>query len=398
MTGRGDGSVGLLRGGYRWASELRHGQPAVPARFLGRPAVVVGGPEGVRRFYDPRLRRQGSVPAPVSRVLFGHGSVHGLDDAEHHRHKALYVEVLTTAAAADLRVRAHDRWARAARTWEPGRSFVLFDQAVKVLTETALPWAGIPAGPAETVRRAGRLAAVLDGFASPGPAYVRAAHARRRLDHWAAGLVREARAYRLHPRPGTALAVVAAAADLPDRAAGVALLNLVRPMVAVAWFVAFGGVALHHQPHWRDRIAAGDDAARVAFAHEVRRRYPFVPILAARARTEQDVLGVRVPAGGYVILDVDGTDHDPAHWPDPDRFDPGRFLEPPADHSSLVPQGGGDLRKGHRCPGEDATLVLLEEAIRRLALTSLDLPPQDLAVDLTRVPTRPRSGVVLSLR
>jgi cytochrome P450 len=41
--------------------------------------------------------------------------------------------------------------------------------------------------------------------------------------------------------------------------------------------------------------------------------------------------GVRVPRGGLVVLDVHGTDHDPEHWPDPDRFDPDRFLNGSVD-------------------------------------------------------------------
>lgn len=392
-----EASAGLLRGGYRWAPSLRAGRTAAAARVLGRPAAVVGGPEGVRRFYDPRLRRRGAMPAPVAGVLFGRGSVHGLDDAEHHRHKALYLDVLTADAMADLRERAHGRWELAVRTWELGRPLVLFDEAVRVLTATALDWAGIEAGPRETDRRAKQLAAVLGGFARPGPAYAAAAVARGRLDRWAARLVRSARDGEAHPRRGTALGAAARAGWLDDRAAAVVLLNLVRPMVAVAWFVAFAAVALQHQQYWRERIAAGDDTALRAFAHEVRRRYPFVPVLAARARAGQDVLGVSVPAGGLVILDVHGTDHDPAHWPEPETFDPGRFTGPPPDPDTLVPQGGGDVRTGHRCPGEDATLVLLEEAVRRLAQCRVDLPPQDLTVDLSRVPARPRSGVVLSL-
>lgn len=395
-----DESAGLVRSGYLWASRLRGERSAVPLRFLGRESVLVGGPEGVRRFYDPLLRRRGAVPAPVSDVLFGRGSIHGLDGAEHHHQKAMFLDVLAPAAVARLRDGAREQWREATRTWVPGRPVVLFDQAVHVLTATVLPWAGVPAEPDGTARHARQLAALLDGFASPGPRYLRAALARRSLERWATRLIRAARAHEVHPRPGTALAAVVRAHDthghlLPERAAAVALLNVVRPMVAVAWFIAFAGIALHHQPFWRDLIAAGDPTARAAFVHEVRRRYPFVPVLAARAPTAQDVLGVGVPDGGYVILDVHGTDHDHRHWPEPDRFDPGRFLAPPADPDSLVPQGGGDVATGHRCPGETVTLAMIEEAVEHLATTGYDLPPQDLRVDLTRIPARPRSGVVI---
>ena len=73
------------------------------------------------------------------------------------------------------------------------------------------------------------------------------------------------------------------------------------------------GKALHEHPEWRRRIADGDEVALAAFVQEMRRLHPFVPVLAARTRSAQDVLGVPLPRGGLVVLDVHGTDHDPAH-------------------------------------------------------------------------------------
>ncbi len=392
-----------MRCGYPWAARLRQGKDAVPTRLLGRRAVVVGGPEGVRRFYDPRLRRRGAFPLPVKLVLFGPGTVHGLDDAEHHLRKALFLGVITPETVAALGERAERAWAATVDRWSGRDRVVLFDEAVQVLAASVLPWAGVPIGDDELPRRARQLATVLDGFAAPGPAYARAVLARLRLGHWAKGLVRAVRAGRLDPPTGTALYAAARATDpdgglLPERVAATALLNVVRPTVAVAWFVAFAGKALHEHLEWRERIAAGDDRALDAFVHEVRRLFPFVPILAARAREPQDVLGVRVPRGGLVVLDVHGTDHDPAHWPDPDRFDPERFLRAPVDPDTLVPQGGGDVVTGHRCPGEGVTLTMLAVAVRALTRLPHAMPPQDLGYDITRIPTLPRSGVVLTAR
>ncbi|WP_219418288.1 cytochrome P450 [Pseudonocardia nigra] len=398
-----DRTLQLIRDGYPWAPRLRSGAAAVPIRLMGRRAALVGGPEGVRRFYDPRLRRKGAFPPPIKLVLFGPGTVHGLDDAEHHHRKALYVDLLTPDAVAALGDRAADEWRSALRRWAGRDRVVLFDEAVQVLAASVLGWGGVPVPQEELPEWARRLAAVVDGFATPGPEYLRAALARRRLDRWAADLVRQVRAGRLRPAPGTALHTAAGATGLdgrplPPRTAGVALLNVLRPTVAVAWFIAFAGVALHEHPEWRTRIAGGDDAALDAFSQEVRRRYPFVPVLAAKARAEQDVLGVRVPRGGLVVLDVHGTDHDPEHWPDPDRFDPQRFLTGDVDPDTLVPQGGGDVRTGHRCPGEAVVLTMIAEAVRALAGLEHTLPPQDLRVDMSRMPTRPRSGVVLALQ
>lgn len=107
---------------------------------------------------------------------------------------------------------------------------------------------------------------------------------------------------------------------------------------------------------------------------------------------------MHVPRWGLVVLDVWGTLHDPAHWEEPDAFRPGRFLHADVDPDLLVPQGGGHVATGHRCPGEDVVLATLSVAVRTLARSPHDLPPQDLGYDLTEIITRPRSGVVLTLR
>ena len=395
-----DRTLDLLRDGYRWGARVRAGAGAAPLRFLGRRAAVVSGPEGVRRFYDPRLRRRGAFPAPIRLVLFGPGAVHGLDDAEHHHRKALFLHVLRPDAVAALGRTAQAHWDAAARSWAGRGRVVLHDEAVRVLAASVAEWAGLPLPRGEAERRGRQLATIVDGFGKPGPAYVRAVRARLGADRWARGLVHRVRTGELDPPAGTALAEVARARDLrgrllPERVAGVELLNVLRPTVAVAWFVAFAGVALQEHEEWRRRIADGDEAAVTAVAQEVRRLCPFVPVLAARARCPQEAGGVRVPRGGFVVLDVHGTTHDPERWPEPERFDPERFLSGPVDPDAFVPQGGGDVATGHRCPGEDVVVVTLSAALRTLARAAELVPDQDTSLDLREMPPLPGSGVVL---
>ncbi|WP_345378628.1 cytochrome P450 [Pseudonocardia yuanmonensis] len=397
---RADRTIELVRTGYPWGARVRGGRTGVRTRVLGRSAVLVGGAEGVRRFYDPRLRRRGSFPPPIKLLLFGPRTVHGLDDTEHRLRKALYLDVITAETTAELGRRAERLWEEALDGAAGGAPVVLFDEAVRVLAEAVLPWAGVPLAEGELPLRARQLATVLDGFATPGRPYARAVAARVPLGRWARRLVRGVRAGTVSAPGSSALYAAACARDekgtlLPEREAATTLLNVVRPTVATAWFIAFAGLALHEYPEWRRRIASGDEAALGAFAQEVRRYYPFVPVLTARARTRQTVLGLPIRRGGLVLLDVHGTDHDPAHWTRPDRFDPERFLTGEVDPDALVPQGGGDVSTGHRCPGEGVVLTMIAVAARVLARRPLELPPQDLRYDLSRVPTRPSSGVVL---
>jgi fatty-acid peroxygenase len=306
----------------------------------------------------------------------------------------MFVDVLSPAAVQDLAVRATGQWSAAAAGWADGDPVVVFTEAARVLTGAVLPWAGVPVDRAEVTLRARQLVEVVDGFATPVVPYVRAATSRRQLNRWATGLVSRVRSGVLHPEPGTALHAAATFRGRSGRllsahVAAVELLNFVRPTVAVAWYVAFAADALRNHPQWATRIVAGDERTLYAVAQEVRRLYPFVPVLAARARHRQDVLGIDLRRGGLVVLDVHGTNHDPTSWPDPDQFKPERFLTGAVDPDALVPQGGGDVRLGHRCPGEDVTLTMLAVALRCLAGHPEVVASQDLHWDLSRMPSRP---------
>ena len=285
--------------------------------------------------------------------------------------------------------------------WRDGRRVVVFDEAVRVIGVAVCDWAGLPLTADNARRRVWDLERIVDGFGGVGPRHVAARLARQRSERWVAQLVRDVRAARHQAPAGSALQAVAWHRE-PDgmlwseHTAAVELLDIARPTVAVTWFVSFAALALHQQPEWRDRLArdaAGTpDGDLEAFAHEVRRLYPFAPMLGARADRSFTWRGHRVPEGRLVLLDVYGTNHDPDLWPNPDAFDPTRFLGVEPDRFAFVPHGGGDPAVGHRCAGERVTVELLKSAVRVLADLRNDLPEQDVRYPLDRFPTRPASG------
>ncbi|MEV7040391.1 cytochrome P450 [Amycolatopsis sp. NPDC051061] len=183
---------------------------------------------------------------------------------------------------------------------------------------------------------------------------------------------------------------------LPPRLAAVELLNVIRPTVAVCWFVAYAGHALHRWPQHRQRLAAGDTAFAEAFAHELRRFYPFAPFIGGRAVRDLTWRGDRIPRFSMVLLHLWGQNHDTELWGDPFVFRPERFLGHDIGAFELVPQGGGDPVTNHRCPGEPSTVSILRDLVIRLARLDYDVPEQDLTISLRRVPARPRSGFVLT--
>jgi fatty-acid peroxygenase len=96
-----------------------------------------------------------------------------------------------------------------------------------------------------------------------------------------------------------------------------------------------------------------------------------------------------------VLLDLYGTNHHA--FASPDQFDPERDISWQDQGYDFVPQGAGDPRHDHRCPGERMTLALMVASIRWLAgKMSYEIPLQDLTVRLNRLPALPESGFMLA--
>jgi fatty-acid peroxygenase len=375
---------------------------AVHTRLLGQRAVALRGPDAVPFFYDEtHVRRHTAIPEPVQGTLFGHGAIHTLDGDQHRQRKAMFLSLLKDPyQVRDLVGRVQAAWNEAEPSWAARPQVMLFDEAARVITRGVCDWAGVPLGDAEVTDVAADLTAMVDGFATLGPRHWRARRARGRRERWLATLTEQVRAGTTVAPAGSALEVVARytetdAEPLAPQHAAVELLNIIRPTVAVCWFVAFIGHALHRWPQHRSRLRAGDMAYAVAFAHEVRRFYPFAPFVGGRAVKDLSWQGEHVPAGSMVLLDLYGQNHDAGLWPRPYDFDPGRFLGRDPDPDALVPQGGGDPRTGHRCPGEDVTVALLAALATDLARLDYDVPQQNLTISLRRMPALPRSRFVM---
>jgi fatty-acid peroxygenase len=397
----------LLTKGYGWLPDKRRasGRRTVTARLGGLPVTAIEGPDAARFLYDEdHVRRAHAIPEPVQGTLFGKGAVHTLDGEAHRVRKAMFVALLMREEGiASLVQQVAADWDDAAQAWARRPQIVLFDEAAQVIAGGVCRWAGIPVPDDERAALARDLVALVDGFATGGPRHWRARRARGRREAWLGRLVRDVRSGAVTVPEDSAVAVVAGHRDadgeqLDARVAAVELLNIVRPTTAVAWFMAFSGHALIRWPEYRKRLTDGDAEFAEAFAHEVRRFYPFAPFIGGRAPREIEWDGVRIPENSMVLLDLYGQNHDPELWGDPYAFRPERFLGRDIGAFELVPQGGGDPRTNHRCPGEQLTVALLSALAVRLARLDCEVPEQDLTIALHRMPARPASGVVLRVR
>jgi len=403
-----DSTFAMLREGYPfiWNRCQRYKSDIFTARVLGKPAVCIHGPEAARVFYDQtKLRRSGAVPRRVVTTLFGKKAVQTLDDEAHRHRKAALMSIMTPASLERLMRFMTEQWQLAITRWESERTVVLFDEAQRILTAAACEWVGVPLEADEVAPLAKQLGAMVDAFGGVGLRLWRGKAARASAQRWLAKRARDVRSHDLVPEHGTALDILTRYRDargkrLRPRVVAVELLNLIRPTSAIAWYIADAAHALHQHPEERRKLTSGetlDVQYATMFMHEVRRLYPFTPYLGAKVRVPFDWRGHEFRPGTLVLLDVYGANHDPKIWLEPDRFAPERFLSAVDSAFEFIPQGGGSALGGHRCAGEDVTTLSLTLALRFLtrAMSYNVVPGQDLTIDLSRMPARPRSGVVL---
>jgi fatty-acid peroxygenase len=400
-----DSSASFLHRGYTfigWHCD-RLGVDAFRTRLMFRPLLCMRGEAAAELFYAPgAFTRVGAVPRSAGRLLQDEGSVQMLDGAAHRHRKSLFIAMAGAGASRQLAEIFEEEWHSALQQWKGRSSVVLQKELIVLLTRAGMRWAGIDPAGQNVAARAREFGAMVENAGSVGPANLMARLHRHRTERWARGLIEE---MRLKAGAGTTPATpLGALATFTDEAgqpldagdAAVELINLLRPIVAIGRFVVFAAVALEQQPQWADRFRAGELGELTNFVNEVRRFYPFFPFMAGVALRPFEWDGEELPAGTWVMLDLYGTNHDPRLWSHPGSFRPERFHTERITPNNLVPQGAGDPAAGHRCPGEDITVGLLETAVRLLAEARLALPTQDLSISLRRIPALPASGVILS--
>lgn len=356
-------------------------------RLMLQRTICMLGAEAARIFYDgERMQREGAAPLRVQATLFGRGGVQALDGEAHHARKQLFVSLLTRDSVARV-TSLFEHALVSAVSYFPQR-IVLFDAMQDILANVVCEWVGVRL---DDERRVRDITAMIDGSGGAGPRNWRGRVGRARAEWW---VERQIDQIRTGGNPPLGILGQFATASLDRRTAAVELLNVIRPTVAVSRYIAFLAHALHEFPHAAELVR--DEAYLEPFVHEVRRFYPFIPAVVARVRRAFSWHEVDFVEGARVMLDLYGTNHDPRSWPDPDQFRPERFVRWSGDPFTLIPQGGGDIATGHRCPGELLTIELMKAATRFLTRRiTYDVPPQDLSISLARIPALPASRVVV---
>lgn len=399
-----DSSITLLKEGYRYIPERcrRYQSDVFQARLLMQNTICLSGEEGARLFYDESLfMREAAAPRMLKKTLFGFGSIQGLDGQAHRVRKQMFMSLMTPDNIQRLTARYAEQWQRDISAWTGNHGVILLYAAQFQLCRVVCEWSGVPLPEGDVAKRRSQLTALIDGAGGIGLRHLNGRKARKEAEAWIADLVTQVRQGALNPAPQTALYVFSHHKDsdgnrLDPKTAAVEILNVLRPTVAVARFVVFAAWALNKHPEWQQRLR-DEPSMLEPFVQEVRRVFSFFPFTVARVRKNFEWKGYPFTKGTRVLLDLYGINHDARIWKDPERFDPERFLTWDENPFGFVTQGGGDHHQNHRCPGEWITIELLKVAVKALTQwMRYDVPPQDLSIDITRIPALPESRFVIS--
>lgn len=400
-----DHTLSVLKEGYLFIPNRLETfrSPIFETRLLGQRAIVISGKDAAELFYDEdKMKRSHVIPKRIQKSLFGVGGVQGLDDQAHRHRKQLFMSLLTRERVTELLELVENQLERAAVQWERMPAVPFFREMEKLLFHAVCQWAGVPLWAKELDQRAKDMGAMIDAFGAVGFRHIRGRKARKRSELWIESIIEQVRAGKLFPDQNSALFQISWHKELngsllDSKVATVELINILRPTVAIARFIAFGVVAWADYPDTRVKFMEGNEKDRLRFVQEVRRYYPFGPFLGAKTRFNFNWKGYPFKEGTLVILDIYGTNHSEEIWEEPNTFSPERFEGWKGSPFSFIPQGGGDDDVGHRCAGEGITVELMKTCLGFLTdQLSYSLPSQDLTYRFDRIPSIPESRVVLT--
>ncbi|WP_078382240.1 cytochrome P450 [Sutcliffiella halmapala] len=401
-----DNSLALIMEGYEFIQNRcrKYDSDIFQTRLMGEKVVCMSGEEAAKVFYDnERFRRKGAAPKRIQKTLFGENAIQTMDGSAHTHRKLLFLSLMTPERVELLKKLLRSEWIKKGKELEEKEEVVLFDEAQELLCRVACQWAGVPLDEKEVRNRAEDFGLMVDAFGAVGPRHWQGMKARRRGENWIREVIEDIRAGKLEAPKDTAAYSMAfhqeqSGEQLDANMAAIELINVLRPIVAIATYITFGALAIYEYPECKEKLQLGDKDYLEMFVQEIRRFYPFGPFLGARVRRDFTWAQHEFTEGDLVLLDMYGTNHDERIWGNPNEFRPERFYDWDGNLFDLIPQGGGDEVKGHRCPGENVTIEVIKESIKFLTgKIEYTVPAkQDLRYSLVRMPTLPKSKFLIT--
>ncbi len=242
-----DSGLALLSEGYPFIASRaqRLNTDIFETRLFLQKAYCVTGADAARMFYQPeRFTRRGALPKTTLWLLQDSGSVATLNGRAHLHRKEMFMDRMSPESMGLLVEHMTREWLAAIPRWEHQDRVVLFDALHEILTRAVCAWTGVPLPENEVDQRTRQLSAMIAGAGSAGPHNWYGQLLRQSAERWLRGIVRQARSGQLQPPEGSPLEAFIRHRDLngkllPVNIVAVELLNLLRPVVAVARFIVF---------------------------------------------------------------------------------------------------------------------------------------------------------------
>ena len=399
-----DNSIALLSEGNLFIKNRtdKYQSDIFITRLLGKKVICMSGQEAAKIFYNTALfQRNGAAPKRIKKTLFGENSVQSMDGTAHQNRKQLFLSVTTAEHQKQLSDTFFNMLTESISDWEMADSVILFDETKFILFRAACQWAGVPCLKAEARERSEDFNLMIDAFGAVGPRHLKGRAARVKSEAWLKNVIEDVRNFKAEAAPASALHTVAFFKDqngkqLDSQTAAVELINIIRPIVAISTFITFAALALYKYPQNKEKIISEGDNYIHMFVQEIRRYYPFGPLLSAKVYKNFVWKKCFYQKGTLVMLDLYGTNHDPRIWKYPNTFQPERFRNWNNNSFNFIPQGGSSSASGHRCPGEGFTVEIMKRCVDFLVnKISYEVPAQDLSYDLARMPSLPKSGFIM---
>lgn len=223
--------------------------PVAKVKFLTEEVIAIYGEEAARKFYDPTLfKREGAMPKPVFKTLFGEDGVQSIDGKAHRHRKDYFMDLMEPERIEDY-AKILDKHLKEELAKQKGK-FELFELANLVLFKAVSEWSGINLGDLSEDKikeLAENQISMISGAITSPKDHIKSISDRNDSEDWAEGLIKEARENPIPGKEHLALYSFAQASDLegdllPIEVAAVELLNIIRPTVAITVWIALMGM------------------------------------------------------------------------------------------------------------------------------------------------------------
>lgn len=399
----------------------QHGA-VVRSRLMDKDLAILAGPNTADAFLDENnIRRAGGLP-PHAAALFGSGVVNQIDGDAHKRRKQHLMHALDAVALAGYLPEIRTTIRTRVNAWATAGEVRLQDECIALTLELIYgnfvgihPDAVALKGYAKGMSDFGRALFGLP-LALPGTPLARARVFVRETRALLAETIQARRANGTTDGISRLIASDVDGEHLADEDVEKEALHLLFAASSLWAWMCFGAQTLAGDTALEARLRAvavalpADPSGRHlfenadlnAFVHEVKRLGLIIPITAVGvARRDFEVGGYRVPKGWLVLWTTYGSHRSVgvAPYSAPESFDIDRYARGEGtERHHFAPQGPGEALASHRCGGvEYSTLVLSQFFVDLLRAPRLRVVPQDLTMDMSRLPASWKEGLRVRL-